>query len=61
MEQKIRSTTVICVRRDTKVVMAGDGQVIPVIDRHYPLEEATKAIRYLTEGHARGKLVITVP
>src|SRR5512132_1917971 len=27
MEQKIRSTTVICVRRDTKVVMAGDGQV----------------------------------
>jgi ATP-dependent HslUV protease, peptidase subunit HslV len=27
MEQKIRSTTVICVRRDGKVVMAGDGQV----------------------------------
>jgi ATP-dependent HslUV protease subunit HslV len=27
MQQKIRSTTVICVRRDNKVVMAGDGQV----------------------------------
>ncbi len=27
MKQKIRSTTVICVRRDNKVVMAGDGQV----------------------------------
>jgi ATP-dependent HslUV protease subunit HslV len=27
MENKIRSTTVICVRRDNKVVMAGDGQV----------------------------------
>ena len=27
MEPKIRSTTVICVRRDNKVVMAGDGQV----------------------------------
>jgi ATP-dependent HslUV protease subunit HslV len=27
MKQKIRSTTVICVRRDGKVVMAGDGQV----------------------------------
>src|SRR5436309_5469889 len=27
MRQKIRSTTVICVRRDSKVVMAGDGQV----------------------------------
>src|SRR2546426_8033059 len=26
MRQKIRSTTVICVRRDGKVVMAGDGQ-----------------------------------
>jgi len=27
MERRIRSTTVICVRRDNKVVMAGDGQV----------------------------------
>src|SRR6202171_5838984 len=27
MREKIRSTTVICVRRDGKVVMAGDGQV----------------------------------
>src|SRR6202165_3356216 len=27
MKSKIRSTTVICVRRDNKVVMAGDGQV----------------------------------
>jgi ATP-dependent HslUV protease, peptidase subunit HslV len=27
MKQKIRSTTVLCVRRDDKVVMAGDGQV----------------------------------
>ena len=27
MQQRIRSTTVLCVRRDGKVVMAGDGQV----------------------------------
>src|SRR6202795_4575229 len=27
MQQKIRSTTILCVRRDAKVVMAGDGQV----------------------------------
>src|SRR6059036_1788691 len=27
MKRKIRSTTVVCVRRDGKVVMAGDGQV----------------------------------
>ena len=27
MKERIRSTTVLCVRRDDKVVMAGDGQV----------------------------------
>jgi NADPH:quinone reductase-like Zn-dependent oxidoreductase len=32
----------------------------PVIDRRYPLREAPEAIRYLEEGHARGKVVITV-
>ncbi len=37
-----------------------DGKVVPVIDRHYPLGEVAEAIRYLEEGHARGKVVITV-
>jgi NADPH:quinone reductase-like Zn-dependent oxidoreductase len=36
------------------------GKVTPVIDRTYPLSEAPKAIRYLEEGHARGKVVIRV-
>jgi NADPH:quinone reductase-like Zn-dependent oxidoreductase len=36
------------------------GKVTPVIDRTYPLIEAPDAIRYLAEGHARGKIVITV-
>jgi NADPH:quinone reductase-like Zn-dependent oxidoreductase len=36
------------------------GKVIPVIDRCYPLSEAAEALRYLGEGHARGKVVITV-
>ena len=36
------------------------GKVTPVIDRTYPLVEAPDAIRYLAEGHARGKVVITV-
>ena len=36
------------------------GTVMPVIDRTYPLIEAPDAIRYLAEGHARGKIVITV-
>jgi NADPH:quinone reductase-like Zn-dependent oxidoreductase len=36
------------------------GKVTPVIDRTYPLSEVADAIRYLEEGHARGKIVITV-
>ena len=36
------------------------GQITPVIDRTYPLSEAPEAMRYLEEGHARGKIVITV-
>jgi NADPH:quinone reductase-like Zn-dependent oxidoreductase len=36
------------------------GKVVPVIDRTYPLSEVPEAIRYLEEGHARGKVVITL-
>ena len=36
------------------------GKVTPSIDRSYPLSEAAEAIRYLAEGNARGKVVITV-
>jgi NADPH:quinone reductase-like Zn-dependent oxidoreductase len=36
------------------------GKVTPVIDRSYPLSDVPAAIRYLEEGHARGKVVITV-
>ncbi len=36
------------------------GKVAPVIDRQYRLSELAEAIRYLEEGHARGKVVITV-
>ncbi len=36
------------------------GKVIPVIDRSYPLSEVPEALRYYGEGHARGKVVITV-
>ena len=34
------------------------GNLTPVIDRTYPLSEAPEAVRYLEEGHARGKVVI---
>ncbi|MEE8491023.1 MAG: NAD(P)-dependent alcohol dehydrogenase [Acidimicrobiia bacterium] len=36
------------------------GKVTPVIDRTYPLSEVPYAIRYLVEGDAQGKIVITV-
>jgi NADPH:quinone reductase-like Zn-dependent oxidoreductase len=36
------------------------GKVAAVIDRRYPLSRATEALRYLEEGHAQGKVVITI-
>ena len=36
------------------------GKVVSVIDRRYPLSDVAEALRYLEEGHARGKVVITV-
>ena len=36
------------------------GKVMSVIDRRYPLEETANAVRYLEEGHARGKIIITL-
>jgi NADPH:quinone reductase-like Zn-dependent oxidoreductase len=36
------------------------GKVTPVIDRRYSLSEVPEAIRYLEQGHARGKVVITL-
>ena len=36
------------------------SKIKPVIDRRYPLSEVPAAIRYLEEGHARGKVVITI-
>ena len=36
------------------------GKVTPVIDRRYKLSEVPAALRYLEEGHARGKVVINV-
>ena len=36
------------------------GKVTPVMDRNFPLTDAPKAIRYVEEGRARGKVVVTV-
>jgi NADPH:quinone reductase-like Zn-dependent oxidoreductase len=37
------------------------GKIVPVIDRRYRLSDAADALRYLAEGHAQGKVVLTVP
>lgn len=36
------------------------GKVRPVVDKCYPLAELPQAMRYLQEGHAKGKIVITM-
>jgi len=36
------------------------GEMSPVIDRTYPLDETPEALRYLGEGHVRGKVVIAI-
>jgi NADPH:quinone reductase-like Zn-dependent oxidoreductase len=36
------------------------GKVVPVIDRTYPLSEVPEALRYFGEGHARGKVIISM-
>jgi NADPH:quinone reductase-like Zn-dependent oxidoreductase len=47
------------------LIMVGElvaaGKVRPVIDRSYKLSDPPEAMRYLAEGHARGKIVVTVP
>jgi NADPH:quinone reductase-like Zn-dependent oxidoreductase len=36
------------------------GTVTPIVDRTFALVEAPDAVRYLAQGHPRGKVVITV-
>ncbi|HEX6682547.1 MAG TPA: NAD(P)-dependent alcohol dehydrogenase [Candidatus Limnocylindrales bacterium] len=42
------------------VELCQSGQITTVIDRRYPLEQVPEALRYLGEGHAKGKVVINV-
>jgi NADPH:quinone reductase-like Zn-dependent oxidoreductase len=37
-----------------------DGKLLPVIDRTYPLAETAEGLRIVEQGHARGKIVVTV-
>ncbi len=37
-----------------------DGKLTPIVDRTYPLAETAEGLRYVEQGHARGKVVVTV-
>jgi len=55
-------TTVMAKLSKEELIIIGKlmeaGKVTPVIDRRYRLSEVPEAIRYLEEGHARGKVII---
>lgn len=48
-------------RADTMVMreLLESGKVVPVVDKRYEMSEVADAFRYLGEGHARGKVVLT--
>jgi 2-desacetyl-2-hydroxyethyl bacteriochlorophyllide A dehydrogenase len=60
--KKIRHLSTKHNRKDLELVMklVEAGKVKPIIDRRYPLDRTAEAMRYLSEGHARGKVIITV-
>jgi NADPH:quinone reductase-like Zn-dependent oxidoreductase len=62
VSQKMASFTVKPNKEDLQFLkqLIEGGTLTPVIDRRHPLGEIPEAIRYLEEGHARGKVVITV-
>jgi NADPH:quinone reductase-like Zn-dependent oxidoreductase len=37
------------------------GKLTPILDRTYPLADTADGLRHVEQGHARGKVVITVP
>jgi NADPH:quinone reductase-like Zn-dependent oxidoreductase len=62
VSQRLRPFVTQANREDLQLLreLIEAGEVTPVIDRTYSLGEVPDAIRYLEEGHARGKVVITV-
>ena len=53
------------VRFDTKDLgilrdLTESGKIVPAVTKTYPLTETAAAYKYLTTGHARGKIVITI-
>jgi NADPH:quinone reductase-like Zn-dependent oxidoreductase len=62
VKQRLRVLTSTEVKEDLQILgeLAEAGKIVPVIDRTYALSEVPGAVRYLEQGHAKGKVVITV-
>lgn len=45
---------------DYLATLLAAGTIVSVIDRRYPLRDTADAVRYIEQGHARGKIVITM-
>jgi len=60
--KKVRLLAVQRNRKDLESIteLCQTGKIVPVIDRQYPLSEVPEALRYLGEGRAKGKIVITI-
>ncbi|MEI3847701.1 MULTISPECIES: NAD(P)-dependent alcohol dehydrogenase [unclassified Microbacterium] len=60
--QRLRPFTSVEKREDLLALadLIATGQVMPVLDRTYPLDDAAGALRHLASGHTRGKVVVTV-
>jgi D-arabinose 1-dehydrogenase-like Zn-dependent alcohol dehydrogenase len=46
--------------RDDLADLLEAGKVMPAVEKQYTLDQVPEALRYLGEGHARAKIVITV-
>ncbi len=60
--KKMRSLAAKPNRKDLEFIigLVAEGKLKPVIDRRYPLHETTEAVRYLSGGHALGKVIVEV-
>jgi NADPH:quinone reductase-like Zn-dependent oxidoreductase len=61
-QQRMRPVIAKETRADLEILgqMIEDGSVTPIVDRTFALTEAPDAVRYLEQGHAAGKVVVTV-
>jgi len=55
----------LAAKQDTKdleliIRLVQEGKMTPIIDRRYPLQQTAEAMQYISQGHARGKVIINV-